>query len=67
VHRRESIATAIAAAGFPFYDAYGPLPGSGRPAASSVRTVGRGDLDAVRETASMMAARVRGYCQARDT
>jgi tetratricopeptide (TPR) repeat protein len=55
VQRREFIATAIAAAGLPFYDAPGTLAESGRPIAPHVRTVGRGDLDAVREMASIFS------------
>jgi transcriptional regulator with XRE-family HTH domain len=55
VQRREFIATAIAAAGLPLYDAYGPLAESRQPVAPGVRTVGRGDLDAVREMASIFS------------
>ncbi len=55
VQRREFIATAIAAAGLPLHDAYSPLAESSRPTAPGVRTVGRGDLDAVREMASIFS------------
>src|SRR5205823_6918842 len=55
VQRREFIATAITAAGLPLYDTYSTLAESGRSVASTHRTVGRGDLDAVKEMASIFS------------